>query len=250
MSRQPVPLPTTARRTLPERVFPRRVCSPEIQHLPAAEVFPEYGSSTDCDEVIAGKWHKHFTIDMIQGGAGTSTSMNANEVIANRALEILGHRKGQYEFLHPNDDVNRSQSTYDAYPTAIKLGVILTMRDTTTTTSALRELRGALVKKAEEFADVMKMGRTENQDAVPMTLGQEFSAYAAMIKDGIRYIERAAEEFLDINTGATAVGIGINSPPCILARRSCPTGESRDSGNGESGLFSNHRCRRHHFHGL
>ena len=163
-----------------------------------------------CDEIIAGKWHKHFTIDMIQGGAGTSTNMNANEVIANRALEILGHRKGQYEFLHPNDDVNRSQSTNDAYPTAIKLGVILTMRDTT---SALGELRDALVKKATEFADVMKMGRTENQDAVPMTLGQEFCAYAAMIKDGIRYIERAAEEFLDINMGATAVGTGINSPP-------------------------------------
>jgi aspartate ammonia-lyase len=163
-----------------------------------------------CDEIIAGKWHQHFTIDMIQGGAGTSTNMNANEVIANRALEILGHRKGQYEFLHPNDDVNRSQSTNDAYPTAIKLGVILTMRDAT---SALRELKAALVTKAEEFADVMKMGRTENQDAVPMTLGQEFSAYAATIKDGIRYIERAAVEFLDINMGATAVGTGINSPP-------------------------------------
>ena len=163
-----------------------------------------------CDEIIAGKWHEHFTIDMIQGGAGTSTNMNANEVIANRALEILGHRKGQYEFLHPNDDVNRSQSTNDAYPTAIKLGVILTMRDAT---SALRELKAALLAKATEFNDVLKMGRTENQDAVPMTLGQEFSAYAATIKDGIRYIERAAEEFLDINMGATAVGTGINSPP-------------------------------------
>jgi aspartate ammonia-lyase len=163
-----------------------------------------------CDEIIAGKWHKHFIIDMIQGGAGTSTNMNANEVIANRALEILGHRKGQYEFLHPNDDVNRSQSTNDAYPTAIKLGVILTMRDAT---SALRELQAALVAKAGEFADVLKMGRTENQDAVPMTLGQEFAAYASTIKDGIRYIERAAEEFLDINMGATAVGTGINSPP-------------------------------------
>ncbi len=162
-----------------------------------------------CDEIIAGKWHEHFTIDMIQGGAGTSTNMNANEVIANRALEILGHRKGQYEFLHPNDDVNRSQSTNDAYPTAIKLGVILTMRDAT---SALRELKSALLTKSSEFADVLKMGRTENQDAVPMTLGQEFSAYAATIKDGIRYIERAAEEFLDINMGATAVGTGINSP--------------------------------------
>jgi aspartate ammonia-lyase len=163
-----------------------------------------------CDEIIEGKWHEHFTIDMIQGGAGTSTNMNANEVIANRALEILGHQKGQYEFLHPNDDVNRSQSTNDAYPTAIKLGVILTMRDAT---SALRELNAALVAKAAEFADVLKMGRTENQDAVPMTLGQEFAAYASTIKDGIRYIERAAEEFLDINMGATAVGTGINSPP-------------------------------------
>jgi aspartate ammonia-lyase len=163
-----------------------------------------------CDEIIAGKWHEHFTIDMIQGGAGTSTNMNANEVIANRALEILGHRKGQYEFLHPNDDVNRSQSTNDAYPTAIKLGVILTMRDAT---SALSELRAALAAKADEFADVIKMGRTENQDAVPMTLGQEFSAYAASIKDGIRYIETAASEFLAVNMGATAVGTGINSPP-------------------------------------
>jgi aspartate ammonia-lyase len=163
-----------------------------------------------CDEIIAGKWHQHFTIDMIQGGAGTSTNMNANEVIANRALEILGHRKGQYEFLHPNDDVNRSQSTNDAYPTAIKIGVILTMRDAT---SALHELKAALKAKAAEFSDVLKMGRTENQDAVPMTLGQEFSAYAATIKDGIRYIERAAEEFLDVNMGATAVGTGINSPP-------------------------------------
>ncbi|GAA5123889.1 aspartate ammonia-lyase [Luteolibacter yonseiensis] len=163
-----------------------------------------------CDEIIAGKWHGHFTIDMIQGGAGTSTNMNANEVIANRALEILGHRKGEYEFLHPNDDVNRSQSTNDAYPTAIKLGVILTMRDAT---SALRELEAALLAKAAEFSDVLKMGRTENQDAVPMTLGQEFSAYASSIKDGIRYIERAAGEFLDVNMGATAVGTGINSPP-------------------------------------
>jgi aspartate ammonia-lyase len=167
-----------------------------------------------CDEIIAGKWHEHFVIDMIQGGAGTSTNMNANEVIANRALEILGYRKGQYQFLHPNDDVNCSQSTNDVYPTAIKLGVILTMRDAT---SALRELQVALAQKATEFADVLKMGRTENQDAVPMTLGQEFSAYAAMIGDGIRYMERAGEELLDINMGATAVGTGINSPPGYAA---------------------------------
>jgi aspartate ammonia-lyase len=163
-----------------------------------------------CDEIIAGQWHSNFTVDMIQGGAGTSTNMNANEVIANRALELLGHRKGQYEHLHPNDDVNCSQSTNDAYPTAIKLGVILTMRDAI---SALRELREALEAKATEFGEVLKMGRTENQDAVPMTLGQEFGAYAVMIGDGIRYIERAGEELHEMNMGATAIGTGINSPP-------------------------------------
>ncbi len=169
---------------------------------------------TACEEIAAGGLHDQFTIDMIQGGAGTSTNMNANEVIANRALEILGHRKGQYEHLHPNDHVNCSQSTNDAYPTAIKLGVILTLRDTL---SALRELRAALDAKSEEFADVLKMGRTENQDAVPMTLGQEFSAYGVMIGDGIRHLTRVGEEFLVVNMGATAIGTGINSPPGYAA---------------------------------
>lgn len=167
-----------------------------------------------CDDILAGKLHDQFVIDMFQGGAGTSTNMNANEVIANRALEILGHRKGQYEHVHPNDHVNCSQSTNDAYPTAIKLGVVLTLRDTLST---LRELRAALDAKAKEFADVLKMGRTENQDAVPMTLGQEFSAYAVMIGDGIRHLTRAGEEFLAINMGATAIGTGINSPPGYAA---------------------------------
>jgi aspartate ammonia-lyase len=167
-----------------------------------------------CDDITDGKLHDQFVIDMFQGGAGTSTNMNANEVIANRALEILGHRKGQYEHLHPNDHVNCSQSTNDAYPTAIKLGVMLTLRDTL---SALRELRTALQAKAEEFADVLKMGRTENQDAVPMTLGQEFSAYAVMIGDGIRHMTRAGEEFLSVNMGATAIGTGLNSPPGYAA---------------------------------
>jgi aspartate ammonia-lyase len=167
-----------------------------------------------CDDIIAGKLHDQFVIDMFQGGAGTSTNMNANEVIANRALEILGHRKGEYQHLHPNDHVNCSQSTNDAYPTAIKLGVVLTLRDTL---SALRELRAALNAKAKEFADVLKMGRTENQDAVPMTLGQEFSAYAVMIGDGIRHLTHAGEEFLAINMGATAIGTGLNSPPGYAA---------------------------------
>jgi aspartate ammonia-lyase len=167
-----------------------------------------------CEEIIEGKWHDQFVIDMFQGGAGTSTNMNANEVIANRALEILGFAKGDYKQLHPNDHVNCSQSTNDAYPTAIKLGVLLTLNDTL---SALRELRTALQAKSAEFADVLKMGRTENQDAVPMTLGQEFGAYAVMIGDGIRHLTRAGEEFLPINMGATAIGTGLNSPPGYAA---------------------------------
>jgi aspartate ammonia-lyase len=162
-----------------------------------------------CDEILAGKLHDQFIVDMIQGGAGTSTNMNANEVIANRALELLGHTKGEYQFCHPNDHVNCSQSTNDAYPTAIKLGVWFTLRDSL---SGLRELKKALEAKASEFADVLKMGRTENQDAVPMTLGQEFSAYAVMIGDGIRNLEHAGNELLETNMGATAIGTGLNSP--------------------------------------
>ena len=163
-----------------------------------------------CDELLAGKLHDQFTVDMFQGGAGTSTNMNANEVIANRGLEILGHKKGEYDYLHPNDHVNCSQSTNDAYPTSIKLAVLLSLKDLL---GAMGELRAALESKAEEFSDVLKMGRTENQDAVPMTLGQEFSAYAVMIESAAAALERTGDEFHDINMGATAIGTGINSPP-------------------------------------
>ncbi|WP_310599411.1 aspartate ammonia-lyase [Desulfobulbus sp.] len=163
-----------------------------------------------CDELLKGRLHDQFTVDMFQGGAGTSTNMNANEVIANRGLELMGHRKGEYEHLHPNDHVNCSQSTNDAYPTAIKLAVLLSCRNLI---RAMRELERALNDKAEAFKDVLKMGRTENQDAVPMTLGQEFSAYAVMIGSAMRAVERGAEELLDINMGATAIGTGITSPP-------------------------------------
>ncbi|MCU0595941.1 MAG: aspartate ammonia-lyase [Desulfobacterota bacterium] len=163
-----------------------------------------------CDEILKGALHEHFVVDMIQGGAGTSTNMNANEVIANRALEIMGHNKGEYKHLHPNDDVNCSQSTNDAYPTAIKLAVVFSAKDTV---GAMAELKAALEAKASEFADVLKMGRTENQDAVPMTLGQEFAAYAVMVGDAIRAVHQASEEFYEINMGATAIGTGINSPP-------------------------------------
>jgi len=167
-----------------------------------------------CDELLSGKLHEQFTVDMFQGGAGTSTNMNANEVIANRGLELMGFSKGEYQHLHPNDHVNCSQSTNDAYPTAIKLAVLLSSRSLI---RAMEELRSSLELKAEEFSDVLKMGRTENQDAVPMTLGQEFSAYGVMIDSALKALERASDEFLDINMGATAIGTGINSPPGYAA---------------------------------
>jgi aspartate ammonia-lyase len=163
-----------------------------------------------CDEILAGKFHDHFVVDMMQGGAGTSTNMNANEVIANRGLELLGKVKGDYQHLHPNDHVNCSQSTNDAYPTAIKLAVIFSLKDTL---AAMGELRTALQKKEKEFSHVLKMGRTENQDAVPMTLGQEFGAYAVMVSTAMAVLARSVEELHEINMGATAIGTGINSPP-------------------------------------
>ena len=162
------------------------------------------------DEILAGKLHDQFVVDMMQGGAGTSTNMNANEVIANRGLELMGHVKGDYTHLHPNDHVNCSQSTNDAYPTAIKLAVIFSLKDTL---SAMAELRDSLAAKEKEFAHVLKMGRTENQDAVPMTLGQEFGAYAVMIDTAMRALSRSVEELYELNMGATAIGTGINSPP-------------------------------------
>lgn len=142
-----------------------------------------------CREVIAGQYHDHFVVDVIQGGAGTSTNMNANEVIANRALEILGHRRGEYLFLHPNEHVNMSQSTNDVYPTALKLATyvgIFRLVD------AMAHLRFAFERKATEFADVLKMGRTQLQDAVPMTLGQEFSTYATMLGEDEERLKEAA----------------------------------------------------------
>ena len=163
-----------------------------------------------CDELLDGKLHENFAVDMFQGGAGTSTNMNANEVIANRGLELMGYNKGEYEHLHPNDHVNASQSTNDAYPTSIKLATLLSHQDLA---RAMEELKKSLEAKADEFSDVLKMGRTENQDAVPMTLGQEFGAYAVMVGSAMAAIEGACHEFHAINMGATAIGTGINSPP-------------------------------------
>ncbi len=163
-----------------------------------------------CTEIQNGKYHFHFVIDMIQGGAGTSTNMNANEVIANRALEILGREKGQYRYCHPNNHVNLSQSTNDAYPTAVKIAIYNNNRKLV---AVLRELIVAFRAKGVEFSDVLKMGRTQLQDAVPMTLGQEFSAYAATLEEEVQRLEENARLFLEVNMGATAIGTGINSEP-------------------------------------
>ncbi len=163
-----------------------------------------------CNELINGKYYNHFPVDMIQGGAGTSTNMNANEVIANRALEIMGFNRGDYQHCHPNNHVNLSQSTNDAYPTAVKIAAINSNKKLL---NALEQLIASFRKKGEEFSDVIKMGRTQLQDAVPMTLGQEFEAYAVTLEEEIDRLKQNADLFLEVNMGATAIGTGINSEP-------------------------------------
>ncbi len=163
-----------------------------------------------CDKILEGGYYDHFVVDMIQGGAGTSTNMNANEVIANIGLELMGHKKGEYEYLHPNDDVNLSQSTNDAYPTAIRMALYDYLSDLA---KAMEHLKKAYEKKAVEFKDVLKMGRTQLQDAVPMTLGREFQSFAVMMEDDIQRVLEARKLILEINLGATAIGTGINSHP-------------------------------------
>lgn len=163
-----------------------------------------------CQEVIEGHWHGHFIVDVVQGGAGTSTNMNANEVIANRALELMGHPRGQYDYCHPNNHVNLSQSTNDAYPTAVRLAVIQKQRDLS---SALKMLAAALETKAAEFKTVLKMGRTQLQDAVPMTLGQEFEAFAVTTREDLARLADATRLLMEVNLGGTAIGTGINAEP-------------------------------------
>ena len=163
-----------------------------------------------CEEIRAGALHDEFVVDVIQGGAGTSTNMNANEVIANRALELLGKERGHYEVVHPNNHVNLSQSTNDVYPTALRIAAHWSLQDLQ---EALRQLSDAFLQKAHEFDDVVKMGRTQLQDAVPMTLGQEFHAYGVTIGEDIDRLREASALIREINMGATAIGTGINSDP-------------------------------------
>ncbi|MES2691556.1 MAG: aspartate ammonia-lyase, partial [Bacteroidota bacterium] len=162
-----------------------------------------------CDELLTGKYDDQFVSDMIQGGAGTSCNMNANEVIANIGLEFMGFKKGDYDHLHPNNHVNCSQSTNDAYPTAFRIALYNKM---SVYISALQYLRDAFSRKAKEFDHVLKMGRTQLQDAVPMTLGAEFHGWATTINEDIQRIKEVQQFLCEVNMGATAIGTRINAP--------------------------------------
>src|SRR5215211_4714076 len=162
-----------------------------------------------CQEIRAGKHHADFRVDMIQGGAGTSTNMNANEVIANRALELMGHKKGEYKYCDPHDHVNRSQSTNDSYPTAMHIGMALGNAEVV---AAFNQLIDAFRAKGEEFSSILKMGRTQLQDAVPMTLGQEFTAFAETLADEVQAMESIRRVLCEVSMGGTAIGTGLNAP--------------------------------------
>ena len=162
-----------------------------------------------CDKLIAGEYHDQFVTDLIQGGAGTSVNMNANEVIANIGLEYMGHKKGDYQYLHPNNHVNCSQSTNDAYPTAFRIAL---SRKIDAYIAAIEELKDAFAQKGEEFCNVLKMGRTQLQDAVPMTLGQEFHGFATTIGEDIKRLQESQKLVAECNMGATAIGTRINVP--------------------------------------
>ncbi|WP_083199291.1 aspartate ammonia-lyase [Rhizobium sp. AC44/96] len=167
-----------------------------------------------CDEIVKGRFRDQFVLDVFQGGAGTSTNMNMNEVIANVALEILDHPRGAFDVIHPNNDVNLSQSTNDVYPTAIRLAVLLSYR---ALSEAIEALAIAFEGKAAEFADILKLGRTQLQDAVPMTLGQEFMAFAVTLREDIARLNDAADLLREMNLGGTAIGTGITADPAYAS---------------------------------
>ena len=168
-----------------------------------------------CKEIIDGKLHDQFRLDVFQGGAGTSTNMNANEVIANRALELMGHKKGEYKYCDPHDHVNQSQSTNDSYPTAMHIGMALGNAELDRRVQEARSTRSA--PRREEFKDILKMGRTQLQDAVPMTLGQEFKAFAKTLADEVRTLEAVQRVLCEVSMGGTAIGTGLNAPERVRA---------------------------------
>ncbi|MBQ9174293.1 MAG: aspartate ammonia-lyase [Bacteroidales bacterium] len=199
--------------------YPEYVISIAYVKMAAAEANAELGvldrTIADaiiaaCREIVDGKLHDQFPVDMMQGGAGTSVNMNANEVIANRALEIMGHKKGEYQFCSPNDHVNCAQSTNDAYPTAFRYTFV---RMNKHLVKSLEDLIAAFRAKGEEFKHIIKMGRTQLQDAVPMTSGQEFNAFANNLQEEIANLERNAVLLREINMGGTAIGTGLNAVP-------------------------------------
>lgn len=199
--------------------YPEYVKAIAYVKLAAAEANHELGQLPDdvadamcraCREIIDGKFHENFVTDMVQGGAGTSVNMNANEVIANRALELMGYEKGDYQHCWPNDHCNCGQSTNDVYPTTIRLTFIEMNKQLV---AALDRLVASFRKKGEEFKNNIKMGRTQLQDAVPMTSGQEFTAFANTLEEEIGNLNRNVELMLEINMGATAIGTGLNAVP-------------------------------------
>ena len=199
--------------------YPEYVKAIAYVKLAAAEANHELGQLPDdvadamcraCREIINGKFHENFVTDMVQGGAGTSVNMNANEVIANRALELMGYEKGDYQHCWPNDHCNCGQSTNDVYPTTIRLTFIEMNKQLV---AALERLVASFRKKGEEFKSNIKMGRTQLQDAVPMTSGQEFTAFANTLEEEIDNLNRNVELMLEINMGATAIGTGLNAVP-------------------------------------
>lgn len=204
---------------VPISLYPDLISAFAMVKTAAAKANRDCGVITEavCDgivsaaqEVIQGKLLEQFSVDVIQGGAGTSTNMNLNEVIANRAIEIMGHERGDYSHCRPNDDVNASQSTNDAYPSSLKLAMLISNERLV---AELKELVATFRAKGEEFADLLKMGRTHLQDAVPMTLGQELDAFGLSIEGEIQGLEAGAGTLLEINMGGTAVGTGLNAPP-------------------------------------
>jgi aspartate ammonia-lyase len=186
-----------------------------LANMDVQRLDPEIGNAIikATDEIIEGKWHDHFIVDPIQGGAGTSINMNANEVIANRALELLGHEKGEYAYLSPNSHVNMSQSTNDVFPTAVHIAILNLIEKLLATMQYMHEV---LKEKARQFDHVIKMGRTHLQDAVPIRLGQEFEAYSRVLERDIKRIQQSRQHLYEVNMGATAIGTGLNADPCYI----------------------------------
>lgn len=185
-----------------------------------------------------------FPVDIFQGGAGTSLNMNTNEVLANIGLELMGHKKGQYKYLNPNDHLNKCQSTNDAYPTGFRLAVYVSIEKLI---SAIKELSRSFGKKAQHFSGILKMGRTHLQDAVPMTLGQEFKAFEVLLNEEIRNLERIRKLLLEINLGATAIGTGLNTPEgyqalvvkklCEVTRLKCVAADNLIEATSDCGAY-------------